>query len=45
VNGWEAFSTGMSLLSLGIPGLIGGIALMAVGGTTMAFSAKGKLAA
>lgn len=25
-NGWGAFSTGMSILGLGIPGLIGGIA-------------------
>ena len=44
-NGWGAFSTGMSILSLGIPGLIGGIALMLVGGATMAFGANEIVAA
>ena len=39
-NGWGAFSTGMSILGLGIPGLIGGIALMLVGGATMVFGAN-----
>ena len=44
-NGWGAFSTGMSILGLGIPGLIGGIALMLVGGATMAFGANEIVAA
>ncbi len=32
-----AFSTGMSILELGVPGLIGGIALMLVGGVSELF--------
>ena len=44
-NGWGAFSTGMSILGLGIPGLIGGSALMLVGGATMAFGANEIVAA
>jgi RHS repeat-associated protein len=44
-NGWGAFSTGMSILGLGIPGLIGGIGLMLVGGATMAFGANEIVAA
>ncbi len=44
-NGWGAFSTGMSILGLGVPGLIGGIALMLVGGATMAFGANEIVAA
>ena len=44
-NGWGAFSTGMSMLGLGIPGLIGGIGLMLVGGATMAFGANEIVAA
>ncbi len=44
-NGWGAFSTGMSILGLGIPGLIGGIVLMLVGGVTMAFGANEMVAA
>ncbi len=39
-NGWGAFSTGMSITGLGLPGLIGGIGLMLVGGATMAFGAN-----
>lgn len=45
VNGWGAFSTGMSILGLGVPGLIGGIALMLVGGATMVFGANEIVAA
>ncbi len=44
-NGWGAFSTGTSILGLGIPGLIGGIALMIVGGVTMIFGANEVVAA
>ena len=44
-NGWGAFSTGLSILGLGIPGLIGGAALMLVGGATMAFGANEIVAA
>ena len=44
-NGWGALSTGLSILGLGIPGLIGGIALMLVGGATMAFGANEIVAA
>ena len=44
-NGWGAFSTGMSILGLGVPGLIGGIALMLVGCATMAFGANEIVAA
>ncbi len=44
-NGWGAFSTGLSILGLGIPGLIGGIDLMLVGGATMAFGANEIVAA
>ena len=39
-NGWSAISTGVSIVGLGLPGLIGGIALMLVGGFTMAFGAN-----
>ena len=39
-NGWGAISTGISLLSLGVPGIIAGIGLMLVGGVTMAFGAN-----
>lgn len=44
-NGWGAFSNGISILGLGAPGLIGGIALMLVGGATMAFGANEIVAA
>ena len=44
-NGWGAFSTGLSILGLGIPGLIGGAALMLVGGATMAFGTNEIVAA
>ena len=44
-NGFGAFSTGMSLLGLGIPGIIGGIALMLVGIATMAFGVNEVVAA
>ena len=44
-NGWGAFSTGLSILGLGVPGLIGGIALMLVGGATTAFGANEIVAA
>ena len=44
-NGWGAFSTGLSLLGLGVPGVIGGIGLMAVGGVTMLFGANEMVAA
>ena len=44
-NGWGAFSTGMSLLGLGVPGIIGGIALMLVGVATMAFGVNEVIAA
>lgn len=39
-TGWGAISTGASLLSLGLPGIIAGGALMLVGGLTMAFGAN-----
>lgn len=39
-NGWGAFSTGMSILGLGVPGLIGGIGLMLIGSATMLFGAN-----
>ena len=45
VNGAGAFSTGMSILGLGIPGLIGGVALMGIGVATMAFGANEIVAA
>ena len=44
-TGWGAISTGASLLSLGIPGIIAGGALMLVGGLTMAFGANEIVAA
>lgn len=44
-NGWGAFSTGMSILGLGIPGLIGGSVLMIVGATAMAFGVNEVVAA
>ena len=44
-NGWGAVSTGISLLGLGVPGIIGGIGLMLVGGATMAFGANEIVAA
>ena len=44
-NGYGAISTGMSILGLGALGLIGGIALMLVGGATMAFGANEVIAA
>ena len=40
LNGWGAFSTGISLLSFGIPGIIAGIGLMAIGGATMLMGAN-----
>lgn len=39
-NGAGAVSTGISILGLGTPGLIGGIALILVGGATAAFGAN-----
>lgn len=39
-NGYGAISTGSSILGLGLPGLIGGIALIGVGTATMAFGAN-----
>ena len=44
-NGWGAFSTGISLLSFGTPGVIAGICMMVVGGVTMAFGANEIIAA
>ena len=39
-NGAGAFSTGMSILGLGVPGLIGGVVLMGIGAATVAFGAN-----
>jgi len=40
INGYGAISTGISILGLGTPGLIGGLALIIVGGTTTIFGAN-----
>ena len=39
-NGLGAISTGFSLLSFGVPGIIAGIGMMLLGGVTMAFGAN-----
>jgi len=44
-NGWGAFSTGLSLLGAGLPGIIAGVGLMLIGGGTMAFGTNEVVAA
>ena len=40
LNGYGAISTGLSLFSFGVPGIIAGVGLIAVGGATMAMGAN-----
>ena len=40
LNGYGAISTGLSMFSFGVPGIIAGVGLIAIGGATMAMGAN-----